>query len=64
MTSHKPLFKSQTDRDFLSLRWPTKKAEVPAKKTNTVAQKWVKNLVIKRAPVVFVKSVGSKRNAS
>jgi hypothetical protein len=36
--NHKPLFKSQTDSEFISFFRPIKKAEVPDKKQKTGAQ--------------------------
>jgi hypothetical protein len=57
--SHIPLVNKNHDTFLiLFLRAPYRKAEVPAKKTNIGAQKWVIHLVKKRNGVVVCKSVG------
>jgi hypothetical protein len=54
MISQMPRFNRNIDRSFLVLLVPVKKIEVPARKTNTGAQKWVINLVKKSMGVVVV----------
>ena len=62
-TSHNPRVIRNRLRSLLVLRWPERKAEVPARNTNTGAQKWVIHLVKNNAGVVLAMFKGSSRNA-
>ena len=57
--NHNPRFNKNAANSFLVFLSPTKNAEVPARNTNTGAQKLVIHLVKKTAVFVCVISVGS-----
>ena len=59
--SQRPRFIRKVASSFFVFLSPTKKAEVPARKTNTGAQKFVIHRVKKIAPFVRSRSIGSKK---
>ena len=62
-TNQSPRFKRKLDNSDFDFRFPTIKADVPARKQNVGSQKWVINRVKKMGNVVFEGSVGSKKKA-
>ena len=63
-TSQRPRFNRNMESSCLLFLRPIKNAEVPARKINTGAQKWVIHRVKKSTTLVLLMSVGSYRNAS
>ena len=59
-TNQSPRLSKKLDNSFGDFLLPTIKDDIPAKKLNAGAQKFVRNLVKKSGTVVRVGSVGSK----